>query len=673
MDSRKRTIDAVSPGEPSPGDEPSGKRSDAVSPDEPSGSSDEGTPPKSGRACGRRAKFINDRVHGQILIHPLLVQIIDSEEFQRLADIKQLGGSVYVYPSASHSRKEHSIGVCYLAEVMVRHLQQQQPSLGIDEDDVLCVSLAGLVHDIGHGPFSHMFEEFVHGVARRELKDATTGEERTRAETLLKWTHESMCEALLSHLLKANGIQLADHFSLGADTEAQLHFVGALVEGLDSSKAWPANLGRPREKRFLFDIVSCSRNGLDVDKLDYLVRDAMCAFGSSKPPSVDILRIIRASRVLRRAPDRDPEVCFEEKIMADINKVFEMRTNQHQHLYKHRVVNVAEAMVSDIFEHAKNFQFRGPDDQPCRLVDAVLDPAAYVLLDDTILNEISRSLQPGLEEARTLLRRLKRREFYSQVGEPVKLRMLPRCTNPACASDTELRDVFCSKCGVSTKDRAKEQCVRRDGAKKTTDGQPLFQSPDAHLTDDEAKRQILELCDPPLSAEQAASVLVTIVEIVHGKSHEVQDPHGIHWQSYDPIARVGFFNPKEEAGAVAGDEDELLLLRYQVKKFTRESEGIQGLLIPRSVSLRSLYCYIKAPRDSEGDGDGLCANLEAALACWKDERKAVGVMGAANNPTTPTTSRNPTPGRPVALAERATGSAARPMPSLSQGSQLGSQ
>ena len=656
MDSRKRPIDAVSPGQPSP--------------DDPSGSSDDGTPPKSGRVCCRRPKIINDRVHGQILIHPLLVQIIDSEEFQRLTDIKQLGGSVYVYPSASHSRKEHSIGVCHLAEFMVRHLQQQQPSLGIDEDDVMCVSLAGLVHDIGHGPFSHMFEEFVHSVARRELAEATCAKESERAGKLLAWTHESMCGALLSHLLEANDIQLADHFSLGADTDAQLRFVGALVEGLDSAKPWPSNLGRPREKRFLFDIVSCSRNGLDVDKLDYLVRDAMCAFGSSKPPAVDILRIIRSSRVLRRTPDSDPEVCFEEKIMADINKVFEMRTNQHQHLYKHRVVNVAEAMVSDIFEHAnKTFHFRGPDDQPCRLVDAVLDPAAYVLLDDTILNEISRSLLPGLEEARKLLRRLKRREFYSQVGEAIKLRMLPRCVNPDCASDTELRDVFCSKCGCSTKDRVKEQCVKRDGTKKQIDGKPLYQSPDAHLTDEEAKRQILTWCNPPLSAEQAASVLVTIVEIIHGKSYEVQDPHGILWQSYDPTARVGFYNPKEETSTVAGDEDELL--RYQVKTFTRDSEGIQGLHIPRSVSLRSLYCYIKTTRDSEGDG--LRANLETALAYWKDERKAVGVMGAANNPITPTTSRNPTPGRPAALAERATGSAARPMPSLSQGSCMGSQ
>ena len=58
--------------------------------------------------------------------------------------------------------------VAYLAGFMARHLAKQQPELDIDESDVLCVELAGLVHDLGHGPFSHMFEDFVHQIDERE-------------------------------------------------------------------------------------------------------------------------------------------------------------------------------------------------------------------------------------------------------------------------------------------------------------------------------------------------------------------------------------------------------------------------------------------------------------------------------------------------------------------------
>ena len=112
----------------------------------------------------KQSKTIHDRVHGQVNLHGLLVAVMDTPEFQRLDKIAQLGGCSYVYPSATHSRKEHSIGVAHLAEKMASHLQKTQPELSVTDDDVLCVALAGLVHDIGHGPFSHMFEEFVERV-----------------------------------------------------------------------------------------------------------------------------------------------------------------------------------------------------------------------------------------------------------------------------------------------------------------------------------------------------------------------------------------------------------------------------------------------------------------------------------------------------------------------------
>ncbi|XP_022448181.1 deoxynucleoside triphosphate triphosphohydrolase SAMHD1 isoform X3 [Delphinapterus leucas] len=115
-------------------------------------------------------KVINDPIHGHIEFHPLLIRIIDTPQFQRLRYIKQLGGGYYVFPGASHNRFEHSLGVGYLAGRLVRELSEKQPELQISERDMLCVQIAGLCHDLGHGPFSHMFDGRFIPLARPDVK-----------------------------------------------------------------------------------------------------------------------------------------------------------------------------------------------------------------------------------------------------------------------------------------------------------------------------------------------------------------------------------------------------------------------------------------------------------------------------------------------------------------------
>jgi HD superfamily phosphohydrolase len=99
---------------------------------------------------------INDPIHGFIGLTDLESRIIDSEPYQRLRRIKQLSGAHYVYPTAEHTRFGHCIGAMFLAGLTGRRLFNK---LGLGEDTLQEVRLAGLLHDIGHGPFSHVFEE----------------------------------------------------------------------------------------------------------------------------------------------------------------------------------------------------------------------------------------------------------------------------------------------------------------------------------------------------------------------------------------------------------------------------------------------------------------------------------------------------------------------------------
>ncbi|KAK5936139.1 hypothetical protein CgunFtcFv8_027844, partial [Champsocephalus gunnari] len=93
-------------------------------------------------------KVFNDPIHGSMELHPLLVKIIDTPQFQRLRYLKQLGAGYFVYPGASHNRFEHSIGVGYLAGELVKALKEKQQDLNITDRDMLCVQIAGLCHDL---------------------------------------------------------------------------------------------------------------------------------------------------------------------------------------------------------------------------------------------------------------------------------------------------------------------------------------------------------------------------------------------------------------------------------------------------------------------------------------------------------------------------------------------
>lgn len=104
-----------------------------------------------------RVKIFNDPVHGHIEVSELCAHIIDTPQYQRLRDISQLGGLYYVFPGASSRRFEHCIGVSYLAKKFLLKLQKIQPELNINNNDILCVEIAGKIIEI----FNNFFLKFI--------------------------------------------------------------------------------------------------------------------------------------------------------------------------------------------------------------------------------------------------------------------------------------------------------------------------------------------------------------------------------------------------------------------------------------------------------------------------------------------------------------------------------
>ena len=107
------------------------------------------------KAANMRDRVIRDEIHRDILVPAHIARLVDTREFQRLRNIQQLATCHYVFPAATHNRFSHSLGAYHLARVLCEHLSEVQPGV-ISDDDAELVSIAALLHDIGHPPFSHL-------------------------------------------------------------------------------------------------------------------------------------------------------------------------------------------------------------------------------------------------------------------------------------------------------------------------------------------------------------------------------------------------------------------------------------------------------------------------------------------------------------------------------------
>uniref|UniRef100_A0A3Q3F3B2 HD domain-containing protein n=1 Tax=Labrus bergylta TaxID=56723 RepID=A0A3Q3F3B2_9LABR len=341
-------------------------------------------------------QVFNDPIHGSIELHPLLIKIIDTPQFQRLRFIKQLGGVYFVYPGASHNRFEHSIGVGYLAGKLAEALRSRQPELNITDRDVLCVQIAGLCHDLGHGPFSHLYDG------------------------MFLPKHERGSRLMLDHLVEQNNFKPTMK-KYGLKPEEDITFIKEMIAGpLQESKEqeWPYK-GRPKEKSFLYEIVSNKKNGVDVDKFDYLARDS--SYLGIKN-NFDFRRFLQFARVCE-VEDKDCKegkrktICTRDK-EDHMYHLFYTRHRLHKRACQHRVSQIIQEMIAEAFFKADgHIQIEGSGGRMFTLSTANEDMEAYTKLTDNVFEEILKSSCSELEKAREILQNIISRKSYKFVGE----------------------------------------------------------------------------------------------------------------------------------------------------------------------------------------------------------------------------------------------------------------
>ncbi|KAM9752028.1 deoxynucleoside triphosphate triphosphohydrolase SAMHD1-like isoform 4-T4 [Menidia menidia] len=347
---------------------------------------------------------INDSVHGHMELHPLLVKIIDTPQFQRLRDIKQLGGCYRVYPGASHNRFEHSIGVAYLAGELAKSLRSRQRELKIDDRDILCLQIAGLCHDLGHGPFSHLYDGMFIAQARRDLN----------------WEHEEASLGMLDHMLE-NNAGLATMWGELLN-EVDLVFIKELMTGEPLNQgnpnnpedAWPFN-GRTEEKSFLYEIVANKLNGIDVDKFDYFERDCHHLGIKNNFDHLRYFLFVRVCEVNRRK-----HICARDKELENLCGIFQTRNDLHRRAYQHNVNMNIQIMIKDAFVRADP-HIRIPGTE-FSLSQAIDDMEAYTKLTDHVFEKIlyPDQNQEALQPASDILRRIVTRDLYKYLGHAKK-------------------------------------------------------------------------------------------------------------------------------------------------------------------------------------------------------------------------------------------------------------
>ncbi len=245
-----------------------------------------------------KRKIINDPVYGFISIPgDFIFDLIEHPWFQRMRNIKQLGLTNFVYPGANHTRFQHGLGVLHLMEMAINTLRTKGAEISQEEEEATYIAI--LLHDIGHGPFSHALEHsIIDGI-----------------------THEDLSLLLMR--------KLNEEFSGKLDLAIQI-FLGDY------------------KRRFLHELIS---GQMDMDRLDYLRRD--CFFTGVIEGSVGSDRIIRMLNVV------DDTLVADEKGIYSLEKFLIARRLMYWQVYMHKTVLSSESLLVNLLQRARELADEG--------------------------------------------------------------------------------------------------------------------------------------------------------------------------------------------------------------------------------------------------------------------------------------------------------------------------
>ena len=316
-------------------------------------------------------KVLKDPVHSYIHIHyEVIWNCLDSKEFQRLRRIRQLGGDFQVYPTAEHSRFSHSLGVYEIVRRMVTEVKTLCAEL--TEYEKVCVMLAGLLHDVGHGPFSHAFEH------------------------VTNHSHEEYTVKIILGNTELNSILRA------------------------VSKKMPEDIVSIIQHTHKNDILNQIVSGqLDADRMDYLLRDSY--FTATSYGQFDLERILRTMRVRKTSEGRKVIVVKHTGIHS-VEDYIMARYQMYWQVYYHPVARSYEAVfiqlfnrLKDIFKDNKDY-FEDMKVLIPFLEKAVVSEEEYFRLDENSLLYCCALIQDkGDVIAADLAKRLQNRKLFEYV------------------------------------------------------------------------------------------------------------------------------------------------------------------------------------------------------------------------------------------------------------------
>jgi HD superfamily phosphohydrolase len=360
-------------------------------------------------------KQVRDTLHGFVKLSNIAWMIIDTTEFKRLKYLRQLGTTDHVYPAASHSRFEHSIGTYYVANWMLDSLKKNSDTVTINSclsrvpeleeyykrtygenphnklDDYVCelVKIAALCHDVGHGPFSHIFDDVTIPAMREELNKNSV----EKVEPHSMEVHETRSCYILEYLVK-NNKYLSKIFS-----NDELTFMKNLIDPTKDHRG------------FIYEIISNSRNGIDVDKLDYLNRDIK---------TLDMKLGFEYERLINDAKVLNDIICYPMQMYNEVVSLFSTRYLMHKQVYGHKTVISVQYMINDIMmlinPIVKIYEAIFDIDSFCKLTDSyIIETVKFLHQNKDSLN-FTDNQKININKAYEIWQNINKRHLYKYIG-----------------------------------------------------------------------------------------------------------------------------------------------------------------------------------------------------------------------------------------------------------------